>query len=146
MATHENIYGPEATRFMAVVRALVEDICRTSWRYTFMNLAAFDELCKRDSQTGMKVYWDEMLARAHLAATTSLVRSYRWLEGMKSAYEAGLFLPFCVSLRAFLESAVDTFHGLNGVALSLAENHMLIKRAIGGQCEEGTSQTSSRIS
>ncbi len=54
---------------------------------------------------------------------------------MNSAYEAGLFLPFCASLRAFLESAVDTFHGLNGVALSLAENRTIIKRALGGQCE-----------
>lgn len=132
---YEKLYGADAARFLAVVRPVVTELSRTASRYSFMNPTTFTQLCERDFKQGMKVYWEEMLARAHLAGATSMIRSYRWCEGMTSAYESNLFLPFCASFRALLESAADSYHALNGVAITLAENHKIIEEALAGRCE-----------
>jgi len=56
-----------------------------------------------------RVYVIGILERSHLACTTFLARSHRWLRACGAALESSNVLGFAASLRGFLESAADGF-------------------------------------
>jgi hypothetical protein len=47
-----------------------------------MSAERFEVIAKEDWLEGQRVYWLEMLHRAHFAASTSLIRTARWIDGM----------------------------------------------------------------
>jgi hypothetical protein len=131
-ATYATLFGNEGERFLNLVVPLVSELRAKQVRYSIMSTREFETLLGRDMPGGMKVYWLEILGRAHFAAAASVIRSFRWCEGMCAAYDAKVFLPYCASLRGLVESVADTYDALNGVAVSLAENHAAIDAAVRG--------------
>jgi hypothetical protein len=81
----------------------------------------------------MRIYWLEILYRAHFASSTSLLRSERWLDGIITAARHKNYLLFMASMRGFLESAADSFHSLQDVPTLLADSHSVVRKAIKGQ-------------
>ena len=108
MSSRESLFGAEGAVLLDVVAKIVRSLVTTPVRYTVMEVDHYLRLLKRDIAAGMKVYWEEMLGRAHLAAATSMIRSFRWCEGMRVTYDARLFLPYCASFRGLIESVADT--------------------------------------
>lgn len=130
MTTNETIFGKAGALFLQNSEPLVRFLTSTPVEYTIMGDAQFRALLQEDNKQAMKVYWEELIGRAHLAAATSMIRSYRWCEGMMSSYESGLFLPYCACFRGLLESVADTYDALNNVAVTIAENSSSINEAL----------------
>lgn len=129
----EKIFGKDGARFLACLQPLISELIASRTRYAYMKPEVFKELALRDTSQAMATYWSEMLGRAHLAAVTSIIRTYRWAQGMASSHKAGLYLPYCASFRGLLESVADTHDSLQSVALTLAKNHDTISLALAGQ-------------
>lgn len=104
-------------------------------RYSFVDQEDFLARFPIDPSEGMRVYWTEMLQRAHLAAVTSILRSRRWLKGVQRAETDSNFLVFAAALRGLMESAADASTALAGTPLTLAHLHHSICEALEGNAE-----------
>lgn len=102
-------------------------------RYSFMSDEDYVELHQRGLPGAMKVYWYEILARAHMAATTSIIRSTRWIDGVSLGLNGGNLFATAACLRGLLEAAADSLDGLLGIAETLAEHHAAIQEALNGR-------------
>lgn len=101
-------------------------------QYHFLDMERFNEIVARDPQRGQRIYWQEMLARAHLAATTSAIRDVRWLHGCLDAASEGNYLIFCSAFRGLLEAAADSIEGLYRAPQCFAENSVRLRRILEG--------------
>ena len=131
----ERILGADGVRILGYTRTMVEGFERAHTIYRYMPPEDFRSLINSDWKSGQKVYWEEMLGRAHFAAVASMIRALRWLSGMCTAHSSALFLPFCASFRALIESVADAYDSLSNVAISLAEYHGRVNALL--QLKEG---------
>ena len=83
-----------------------------------------------------QVYWQEILYRAHFGACTALMRLREWLHGSERALADETVLMLAVGIRGFLEAAADTWQSFKDVPSSLADYHMVVRRAIKGELFE----------
>ena len=130
MAGMESVLNPEGVRFVEMVDDLSLGSLET--RYTFMDRDIHRDLLVRDMGEGMRVYWTEILQRAHLTAVTAILRSRRWLFGVVQAKADNNFLVFAANLRGLLESAADSSTALKDVPATLACHHFSISESLAG--------------
>jgi hypothetical protein len=101
--------------------------------YTFMAPEEYQEVLRRSPGEGMRIYWTEILSRAHWAAASNIMRHKRWHEACLALYEPRPnYLGFAAALRGLLEAAADAYYSLRGVPLTLAEHHVMIRAALSG--------------
>jgi hypothetical protein len=105
-----------------------------AFSYEYMPMAEYEHLAA-DIGASMRVYWFEMLERAHCDSLLALLRLQRWLEAMRVCAEAPNFLGFVASFRGLLESAADTRHALGGVPDALAAAFPLAYEAVHGRAK-----------
>ena len=105
---------------------------RLTTRYSFMVMDEYEGLLHRDVSEGMRVYWSETLARAHIAAVTAILRSRHWLSAVLSAVSEGNTLAFAAAFRGLMESAADTTTVLVGTPLTLAHHYPTIAESLSG--------------
>jgi hypothetical protein len=75
----------------------------------------------------------ELIDKAHLAATTALFRTKRWVTATCLAYDNQNLVAWASSVRGFIENAGDIMDGIRNVSTALAENHASISSALSGQ-------------
>ena len=88
--------------------------------YRFLSRELYNEILKTDLPKANCIYWSEILYRAHAAASTSLIRSHRWLRAMSDHSGNDNLLGFAAAFRGFVESATDTKASLFNVPATLA--------------------------
>ena len=126
------LFGPEAV----FLTSLLDSFARSAKPCTYRimrpaEFAALESIAERN-----KVYWQEILYRAHFGACTALMRLHEWLHGSKRALADENVLMLAAGIRGFLEAAADTFESFSDVPSSLADCHMLVRRAIKGEFHE----------
>src|ERR1044071_6178786 len=102
--------------------------------YRIMPVEEFDQLGGIAERN--QVYWREILFRAHFGACTGMLRLNEWLHGSESARAAGNVLMLAAGVRGFLEACADTWQGFSDVAPTLADCHLIVRRAINGELSE----------
>ncbi|MDQ8736181.1 hypothetical protein [Paenibacillus sp. LHD-38] len=85
----------------------------------------------RDVKQANKIYWEEILLRAHFASVTSIMRNEKWLSGIIMSIETNNFIVFSASLRGFLESVTDSCYSLSS-PFDFTNNYKNIKQAVDG--------------
>ncbi|HWK68370.1 MAG TPA: hypothetical protein VNS34_25895 [Rhizobiaceae bacterium] len=104
--------------------------------YTFENLAEFERKSS-DEVTGReysgRVYWTEILYRAHMASVASVFRATRWVNVAIREYEAGSLYGCASACRSLIESAGDITHSLGPVPHTLARIKDAVMAEISGK-------------
>jgi len=113
----ELLFGKAGLEFVPFVDQLANVL--TGHQYTIVPLAEIESL---EALEAIKTMWTEILYRSHWAASTSILRTHRWVHAALNAATAANYIEFSSSLRGFLESGGDTFDGLKDVATTLAEH------------------------
>jgi hypothetical protein len=131
MAATSDLFGATAGLYLALLQDIAPSLAGT--RYEFMPEDEFYRVGRADIKAVPRVYWYEILARAHLAAGSSIGRGCRWLDGAIAAGFTGNLLAFAACLRGFLEAAADSYDALGVVPSTLAEHHRGIKDALEGR-------------
>jgi hypothetical protein len=103
---------------------------RSNPKYTFLTQEDFEQLLGRDKKDANSQYMKEIVYRVHFSAMSSIARNIEWLNGMKFAYEQGLYLPFASSFRSLIESTADSFDALMAVGVTVAENSTVINERL----------------
>lgn len=128
------IFGKEAAVYGKIVSDIASDLAKDSYR--FEDLDDF-EINTRDAETGMehagRVYWTEILYRAHMASVAAVFRTTRWIEVAIREYEARSLYGCASACRSLIESAGDIGLSLGPVAYALADNKDALKVAINGK-------------
>jgi len=107
-------------------------------RYEFMSAENFDVIAHQDWQEAQRVYWLEILYRAHFAAATSLIRTSRWIDAMLATTEDPNYTAFMAAYRGCLEAAADSYHTFRMIPGWLADFHTVIRTAIASKIEQPT--------
>jgi hypothetical protein len=75
-----DIFGPAAASHIPIIADVLDGI--GDHKYEFMSPGEFGMVAKDDWLEGQRIYWLEILYRAHFAAVTSLIRTARWVDAM----------------------------------------------------------------
>ena len=126
----KSLFGPSSARFIEIIDQLA--LAKSNARYSFMAVDDHERVLREDFGRGMQVYWNEILARAHLTAVVAILRSRHWISAVVAATNDKNLLAFASAFRGLIESSADTQSALGGIAISLAENHVQISRALSG--------------
>lgn len=104
----------------------------THKKYYFHSIDAYINSIFNSNKTmkANKIYWDEILLRAHFAAVTSIMRNEKWLKGLKISIETSNYILFTASLRGFIESVTDSYYSLLNTPFDIASNFKNIELAI----------------
>jgi hypothetical protein len=117
--------------YLPLVRQLVS--AERSFHYTYVPSAEYGTIA--DPREQSRIYWYEILERAHFSATASLIRLDRWLKAMDTAATAENFLAFAASFRGLIESTADTRFALGDVPIGLAATFYLARDAVHGKAK-----------
>lgn len=126
----KSLFGHDAAQFIENIDQLA--LAKSKVSYSFMAVDDYERVLRKDSRLGMQVYWNEILARAHLTAVVAILRSRHWISAVVAATSDRNLLAFAAAFRGLIESSADTQNALGGIAISLAENYMQISRALSG--------------
>ena len=118
------VFGEKASSYFPLLDQLISSFNGTKYHFEAVN--KFQKIMADNPIEGAYIYWKELLSRAHFAAVASIYRNYRWLEAIMIAHSQNNFFSFAASYRGFVESASDTYDGLNGVPSTLAKYHKQI--------------------
>lgn len=124
------LFGQGAEDFVALASRIEVELSAGSITYEFFPPEDFERLLIHQPPRAQRIYWHELVGRAHFAAVSSILRSAQWLEGVQVSCDRDLFLPFCANLRSLIESAADSLTGLSGVAQAFAENRVAVNEAL----------------
>src|SRR5262249_9115949 len=80
-----------------------------------------------------EIYWKEIVYRAHLSASVSLLRSMRWIEGTVREYQAHNLLGWAACARGLWEATGDSCYSLLQIPTSLAEAQHQVRSCIAGK-------------
>lgn len=130
MAEPKSILNPQITHYVEMIDSL--GLGRLKTRYTFTDVEEYQGLLRRNVSEGMRVYWTEMLGRAHLAAVTAILRSRHWLSAVLTASVDKNLLAFAATYRGLMESAADAGTALSRIPLMLAHYHPSISESLSG--------------
>lgn len=129
----EILGDPAASHFPILVQILDN---LGQHEYHFMSSDKYALLIRDDWCEAMRIYWLEILYRAHFAASTSLIRTARWVDAIITHAEEPNFTAFMASYRGCLEGAADSFHTFDSVPAQLAELHSIIRLAVAGKSKQ----------
>ena len=125
-----HIFGEVDAGFFDIAQPILRELGAQPVHYRFMDPEEYKELFERKPTEANAVYVTELLYRAHLAAAASLLRSFRWIEGLLIAYKSRLFLPYCASARGFTEAVADAAYSLHGIYYDFARLSRHFERAL----------------
>lgn len=127
----KSLFGSLADTYLSNIDRLLSVCARP--QYEFVENDEFKSICHSNLSEGMKIFWTEMLARAHLTSITAMFRNKRWIAGISSAVRDKNLLAFASSFRGLIESAADTHTALNAVPGTLARDHARINQCLEGK-------------
>lgn len=129
-----SVFGSPATIYGSLINDISPFLTRE--RYHFEDLDVFESKAL-DPFSGeaysRRVYWSEMLARAHMASVASIFRTTRWAESAVREYSAGNLFGWASSCRSLIEAAGDSAMSLSAVPLTLAQQNRKIRGQISGK-------------
>jgi len=132
----ERLLGEPITIYFRTLNPIAAALASSGQIYTYVNDATYINTLKANLPEGMKIYWLEILGRAHLAASTGIFRQLRWLTATATLAQTQNFLGFSSALRGLLESSADAHDGLAGVPGALAAMFSEIQKAVQGRLEQ----------
>lgn len=122
-----------------------KEIDRKRYIYTIHDNEFFANSFLDNPTQLQKIYWEEILQRAHWAGLSSLIRNLKWTQGLKQAINDNNLLSFTGNLRSLIESSGDNFLSLLSVPSTLADNFKLISIALQGDIENNKIVTSKEL-
>jgi len=107
---------------------LISSIKDANIERTYIFMPNDDYAKMTDSLEVSKIYWHEMLCRAHIVVLVSLFRTKRWLDSINATRLE--YYGFCSSLRGMIESVADSFYTLQSVPLTIAHDFYTINKIL----------------
>lgn len=112
-----------------------KNIDRSKYTYNIHDNDYFEKSFSAKPNELLRIYWEEILQRAHWAGLSSLIRNLKWIKGTVSGIQDNNLLAFTANLRCLIESSGDNLLTLLSVPKTLADNYKLISTALQNRIE-----------
>lgn len=122
------IFNEKGTNLIKYLRLLEKDL--PTYTYKFIPIEEYKQLS--DIKEMQKIYWFELLERAHWASITTIYRTLGWVNGTSNAYISNNYLLFSAAYRGFLESSADSFYTLLKIPKAFAIIYQEVNLALNG--------------
>lgn len=127
------LFGRPAELYGPVVAAVISGSSAVNYRFwTNESVASAAEAREIGPAELNAISVFEVLMSAHLAASSSIVRSARWFEATWREHQAGNLLGWAACCRSLLEAVGDTIDGLLSVGLTLADGLPMFMQGLVG--------------
>src|SRR5271157_4499763 len=126
-------FGPAAAAYGPQINDIWESLSKD--KYFFEDNDVYFERSfgqEKDREYAGRVYWTEILNRAHIASVAAIFRSTEWVDVAVRERRAGSLYGWAAGCRGLIESAGDTMESLRQVP-PLAELNRNIKCEIDGK-------------
>ena len=134
MAIEQEIFGKDGAHLIEALRDAVGSAHGSVRDYSE---EIFREALQASPDEAVFLYWRELLGRACVAGSVSMIRHDQWIRGVVSSYHSDSYLGLCGALRGLLESAADSMYSLEPVAPTLVTQwdflQKLLRRKRGSQ-------------
>ncbi len=122
-----------AARYMTTLTIIEGALVTSRTVYRFMDTDRYMALLQSSPAEGMRIYWTELLFRAHMGAATAILRQAEWLRAVGAASAQQNLFGMAASLRSLVESGADIHDGLAQVPEALARSQEEILRSLSGE-------------
>lgn len=133
------------TYFLNLAKDIETKVDLEKYVYTIHDTEYFENTISSDAASFQRVYWEEILQRAHWAGLSSLLRNMQWLKGASSAIQSNNLLLFTANLRCLIESSGDNLLSLLNVPATLADNYLNISKCLKGEIDGKTLYSSREL-
>jgi hypothetical protein len=118
----EVVFGPSARIYGPIVNEIAPAVITVA--YTFMDNSEFADILRSGTpEQAKQIYWREILSRAHMTSSASLVRTGRWIEAVVRERDEANLMGWTACCRGLLEAIGDTMDGrLNADQRRAAQN------------------------
>ena len=123
-------FGVEAGSYVSLLERCALQL--SGYRYEFTSETDFLSQLDANISAAMRTYWLEIIQRSHWAASTSILRIHRWVQGALQAWSSGNLFAYAACSRGILEACADTNDALNPVPATLAEYAPILKASACG--------------
>jgi hypothetical protein len=128
------LFGDGGRSYGRSINLIAEELANE--QYQFEDNAVFI-VKSLDPESGRayagRIYWREILFRAHMASVASIFRTTRWIDSAVNEYSSGNLFGWASACRALIESSGDIGHSLFKVAPTIAKHHRDIAVEISGK-------------
>lgn len=133
----KRVFGDVGTAYIPVTEEFEEQLPEIIYRPASqedLDAVRFDSPeSRRDAN---QLVWRDQLTKAHLAASSTILRNIRWIRGMLFGHDSKNLMVFGASFRGLIEAAADSFDSLRNVPLNLAENFQTIHSCLVGEIDD----------
>lgn len=117
MTKELSVFGPTGITYMEILKGLHDE-----WSKTPLYFSSDTHLKEQEPAEKIRLSTLNVLENIRLSAMISLLRNFRWLQGINSATVSGNYLVFCGAFRGFLLAAADTWFSMKDFSYSLANS------------------------
>lgn len=131
--------------YSKLTKEIEENIDLKKYVYTIHDNDYYKNTISNNSKDFQRIYWEEILQRAHWAGLSSLIRNLQWIKGTATSIKDNNLLSFTANLRCLIESSGDNLLSLLNVPTTLADNFSNISKCLKGNVEEKTMYASEEL-
>ncbi|CAN7770280.1 hypothetical protein LJR245_007497 [Rhizobium leguminosarum] len=125
------LFGDAAEIYGSIINEIEPFLVRDC--YKFEPLDQFEQRsAERTVSEINRVYWIEMLQRAHMASVAAIARTCRWVDVAVREYDAANIFGWSSAARSIIEAAGDAGEGLAAVPRTLADHKLMIQGCLSG--------------
>lgn len=88
-------------------------------KYGFIHADALKSAYDHDMMLGHRLHWFNLLQNIHFISCASLLRTKRWMDGIRYGTKEGNYILTASSLRGLIESTADSYQVMQYVGKSL---------------------------
>lgn len=131
------LFGEQSKVYGLIVNDIASDLTKESYSFEDLDEAKLNSLNTVSGRGHFRrVYWTEILYRAHMAAIAAVFRTTRWIQVAIRENEAKSLYGCASACRSLIESAGDIGVSLGPVARILASIKDEIKAELTGRASE----------
>jgi len=126
----EELFGKSSAYYFDIIKMITDDIDILNFEYFFVDNDSYKKVSIQHINVGMKIYWFEILERAHLCGVTAILRQNSWIKGIINSINDPNFIQFASAFRGFMEASSDAYAALRGVPSTISEINKVIRLAL----------------
>ncbi|OMF05707.1 hypothetical protein MHI48_16920 [Paenibacillus sp. FSL H7-0942] len=135
MGNLDLLFNCKVSKYEECMESMFKSFNQVKKSYSYLDNSFYKELVtiellQNKGNFTNYVYWTELLQRVHMCSSISLIRNYKWLQGVSIAVDNNNFLAFAAALRGLLVAAGDSYHSLHTISKTLADNYKMIRLAV----------------
>ncbi|WP_280157470.1 hypothetical protein P5616_010610 [Priestia aryabhattai] len=125
------VFGSDGEKFFTILNSIC-DVMK-GVKYGFADPNSLEEVLKEDVVSGQQLLWFDVLQHSHFISCASLLRTKRWMDGIRYGAAEGNYIVFASSLRGLIESTADSYYAMRYIGKTLTDYFAQISLTLQGK-------------